>query len=199
MKKVIGTVALISVIFFSCSKHEVKPENTSVNTGSTSGTTGTQGSNNSTTVVDSVNNVKGSLRLQLAKDSINTDNILINFNPTSQTAYVAGMDAPTLQGFGQVSLSSLSSNNIPLSIYTLPLTPKGIKVGLRVNVQSDGIYSLNLKSMKAIPQAYDLWLIDGFKNDSLEMRYYNSYAFNVYKSDTTSFGANRFKLVIRMR
>jgi hypothetical protein len=143
--------------------------------------------------------VKGSIRLQLAKDTINSDNILINFTPNSQPAYLPGLDAPTLQGFGQVSLSSLSSNNVALSIYTLPLTKKGIKVPLRVNVQSDGIYTMKLKSLKSIPMAYDLWLMDRYKRDSVELRYNSTYAFNVYKTDTTSFGEHRFKLVIRTR
>lgn len=197
MKKAIGAILLITVIFFSCRKSTVKPDAQSSNP------TGTvlvnQVGTTTTTATDSMNNVTGQLRLQLAKDSINTDNILLNFDPNAQTAYVPGVDAPTLQGFGQVSLSILSSNNVALSIYSLPLTPKGVKISLRVNAQADGVYSLNLKSITSVPKAYDLWLIDGYKNDSLEMRYYNSYAFNIFKADSNSFGANRFKLVIRTR
>ena len=195
MKKIVGILVLISVISVACKKSSVKPENTTVNT-SAGNTTG-QSTSNSTTVVDSANNVKGSVSLQLAKDSINSDNISINFDPNSQAAYTPGMDAPTFQGFGQVSLSSISSNNIPLSIYTLPLSPKGLKISLSVSAQSDGIYSLNLKGLRSVPRVYDLWLMDCYKKDSVELRYNHNYAFNIYKADTSSFGKNRFKLVIR--
>jgi trimeric autotransporter adhesin len=197
MKKAIGAILLITVVFFSCRKSSVKP------TTQTSDPTGTvlvsQGGTTTTAANDSLTNVTGYLRLQLAKDTINTDNILITFDPSAQTAYVPGADAPTLAGFGQVSLSSLSSNNIPLSIYTLPLTPKGVKIGLKVNSQADGVFTLNLKEIHSIPEAYDLWLIDGYRKDSLEIRYNNTYAFNIFKADTNSFGTNRFKLVIRTR
>lgn len=197
MKKAIGAILLITVIFFSCRKSSVKPN---TQTGNTSGTVlVSQGGTTATTANDSLSDVKGFLRLQMAKDSINTDNILITFDPKAKSIYVPGADAPTLQGFGQVSLSSLSSDNIPLSIYTTPLTPKGLKIGLRVNAQNDGIYSLKLIAINSIPEAYDLWLIDGYRKDSLEVRYNNTYGFNIFKADTGSFGANRFKLVIRTR
>jgi len=197
MKKAIGAILLVTLIFFSCRKSPVKP------TTQTSSTTGTvlvtQGGTTTTNANDSLNNVTGSVRLQLAKDTINTDNILITFDPKAQTAYVPGEDAPTLQGFGVVSLSTLSSDNIPLSIYTTPLTPKGLNIGLRVNAQSDGIYSLSLMALKSVPEKYDLWLIDHYQKDSLEIRYNHTYAFNIFKADSGSFGSKRFKLVIRAR
>jgi hypothetical protein len=197
MKKAIGAILLITVLFFSCRKGSVKPD---TQTGSPTGTVlVSQGGTTAITANDSLDDVKGSLRLQLAKDTINTDNILITFDPDAKSIYVPGTDAPTLQGFGEVSLSSLSSNNIPLSIYTLPLTPKGVKIGLKVNSQADGVFTLDLKDIKSIPLAYDLWLIDGYKKDSLQLRYNHTYAFNIFKADTGSFGANRFKLVIRTR
>jgi hypothetical protein len=54
-----------------------------------------------------------------------------------------------------------------------------------------------MQQINAVPNTYSLWLMDGYKKDSLNMRLYPTYAFNVYKSDTTTFGSNRFKLVVR--
>jgi hypothetical protein len=199
MKKVIGTLLLlIAVTFFSCKKDSVKPAAAATDKQVSAGTNKTSQVTTSSPVAnDSLNNVKGIMKLQLAKDSINSDDILINFDPNSQTSYVPGMDAPTFQGFGKVSLSSISSNNVPMSIYTLPLTAKGDKIALRVNAETDGVYTLNLTALKSIPKAYDLWLMDKYKKDSVELRYNRIYAFNIYKADTSSFGVNRFKLVIR--
>lgn len=137
--------------------------------------------------------------MQLAMDSVNTDQIKLSFDPNAQTVYAPAVDVPAPQSSGKISIAWISSDNIPLSTYMMPLTPAGIKIPLRVNAQSDGVYSLNLQGLQSVPLPYDLWLMDGYKKDSLELRYNYSYAFDIYKADTGSFGANRFKLVIRLR
>lgn len=194
MKK--GTVAILlsSIIYFSaCQKNAVSLNTkqsqsleipvTSVNLGNPKHDT-------------SANNVTGYLRLQLAKDSINTDGILINFNPASKTSYVPGEDAPAMQGFGVLNLSSLSSDNIPLSINSLPLTWHGLTVKLKVYAKNSGTYKLNMQSISSVPASYQVWLTDQYKKDSVNFRQNASYAFNISTADTSSFGSNRFKLVI---
>lgn len=131
------------------------------------------------------------------KDSINSDGILINFDPAASVAYVPGEDAPALQGFGPVSLQSLSSDNIPLSINALPLTEKGQTIGLKVWAKTDGVYKLALADINSVPNSFQIWLKDSYKKDSLDIRQYNSYTFNIHPADTASFGAHRFQLVIR--
>ena len=53
------------------------------------------------------------------------------------------------------------------------------------------------KSIKNIPDLYDIWLIDSYKKDSLDIKHNPTYRFNISKSDTNSYGSNRFQLVIR--
>ena len=200
MKREISGLLMIGVMFFSCAKDQVKPNTTTTQV--TTQTTGTSqtlqtGSTNTGSNTAATDDVNGYLRLRLAKDSINTDGILIEFNPATSAAYVPGEDAPSLQGFGVVSLASLSSDHIPLAINVMPLTSKGASIGLRVNVKSDGVYTLNMQQINAVPDKYSLRLMDGYKKDSLNMRLYPTYAFNVYKADTTSFGSHRFKLVVK--
>ncbi|HTD97761.1 MAG TPA: DUF2341 domain-containing protein [Mucilaginibacter sp.] len=137
------------------------------------------------------------LRLQLAKDSVNTDDILVRFASNASTAYVADLDAPYKQGFGAVSLSSLSSDHISMAINMQPLPKASGTIGLTVNAKADGIYTLNMKSITGIPLLFDIWLMDAYKKDSLDMRHNTTYAFNLYKADTNSFGSHRFSLVIR--
>ena len=202
MKLKIGALLLSSCILITaCKKNGIEPAAQSTEGAQTKGAVSsisTQGA--STAGIDTVgNNVKGFLRLQLTKDSINSDNILLAFDPAAKTAYVGGEDAPTLQGFGVVSLSSLSSNGIPLAINSLPLTNQGLKIGLKVYARNDGIYSLDMKTVKNIPAMYDIWLIDNYKKDSLQYRTYSRYNFNVITADTASFGSHRFKLVIRKK
>jgi trimeric autotransporter adhesin len=66
-----------------------------------------------------------------------------------------------------------------------------------VQANTDGVYSLTLKDIVAVPHLYDIWLIDKYKKDSLDIRQNLSYSFNINKNDTASFGANRFTLMIR--
>lgn len=201
MKKVIGALALLIVAAFSsCKKDIVGPvasENNAQQKLTGTHTIDIKDTSNSALGIDSLNNVKGIVRLQLAKDSINTDNILFNFDPNSNLAYTPGFDAMATPGFGTVSLSSYCSNNIPLAIYTLPLIASGTKIRLYVNAVSGGTFSMNLTAIQSIPQAYDVWLMDHYKADSVNLRINHSYAFNIIKTDTSSFGAYRFKLVFR--
>jgi hypothetical protein len=190
-------ILFFGIVFYSCHKDGVKPnivENT-LNQGAN--TSSSEFNHGAPKIDSSANSVTGYLRLRLYMDSINSDNVLISFKPNSSPLYVSGEDAPTLQGFGQVSLSSFSSDNIPLAINTLPLTLQGVKIALRVTAKSDGVYNLQMKSISGIPSMYSIWLMDSYKKDSLDLRQNPVYAFNIYNADTTSFGSNRFKLVIR--
>jgi trimeric autotransporter adhesin len=137
------------------------------------------------------------LRLQMAMDTVNTDDILISFNSIAVTTYNPGMDAPYKNGFGKVSLSSISSDHIALAINTQPLPKTSETIHLNIGAKSDGIYSLNMKNMVGIPQLYDVWLMDNYKKDSLDMRHNSTYSFKITVSDTNSYGANRFSLVLR--
>ncbi len=137
------------------------------------------------------------LRLQIAMDTVNTDDTFIALGKNLNPQYNPQTDALYKNGSGKVALSSFSADNIGLAINQQPL-PKGSEtIKLNVNAQADGIYSLNLTELTGIPQLYDVWLMDAYKKDSLDMRHNLTYRFNVYTSDTGSFGANRFKLVIR--
>jgi len=138
------------------------------------------------------------LRLQMAKDSINTDDTYIGFGAGFKTQYVFNEDAPYLPGEGKVGICSISSDNIPLAINKLPLPgQQSLTIKLKVKATEDGNYSLNMTEEVAIPQLYDIWLMDAYKKDSLDMRANKTYAFNLIKADTNSYGSNRFSLVIR--
>jgi hypothetical protein len=137
------------------------------------------------------------INLQLAQDAVNTDAILINFKQGSSTAYDKNEDGIYFQGFGNVSLTSLSSDNAALSINTLPLPRTSLTIDLAVNAKTDGIYKLNMKAIKAIPAIFEIWLMDKYTKDSLDFRSNTTYAFNIYISDVTSYGNKRFSLVVR--
>jgi len=137
------------------------------------------------------------MKLQMAMDNINTDDIVIAFNNGAKTSFDLKEDAPYKIGSGKVSLSSLSSDRKLLAINRMPLNEKTVTIPLKVNSTANGTYSLNMNALQGVPELYDVWLMDAYKNDSLDMRHNTTYRFDVVKTDTASYGAYRFKLVLR--
>ncbi|MDB5016384.1 MAG: Cadherin-like beta sandwich domain protein [Mucilaginibacter sp.] len=138
------------------------------------------------------------LHLMFQKDSVNAGGILISFKSNANAAYVRGEDAPYKVGYGSASLSSMSSDRIPLAINTMPLPKTTAQViPLNVSASVTGIYQINLTAIKSIPDLYDVWLMDTYKKDSLDIKHNPTYSFNINKSDASSYGSKRFTLVIR--
>lgn len=138
------------------------------------------------------------LRLQMAMDSINTDDMLIMFKDNAKMTYNGNEDAYYLQGYGEVSLYSYSQDNVPLAINVIPLPKNSAEaVGLYVSAKNDGAYKLNLTELQNIPPLYDIWLFDEYKKDSVNIRVNKTYSFNIYKNNPASYGGKRFALVIR--
>ncbi len=196
MKYRIFALLSFTIIYLSsCQKDAVAPVVTP-NTVSPKVVASTTSLNQDTASNDTT---KGYLRIQLAKDATNFSNILIDFNPAAHAAFVKSEDAPSFGGSGPESLSSLSSDHVSLGINQLPLVSRGTTVALAVNAKTSGIYNLNMLTISTIPATIDIWLKDSYKKDSLDFRLYPSYAFNLDKADTNSFGSHRFSVVLRKK
>jgi hypothetical protein len=139
------------------------------------------------------------MRLQVSVDSVNNDDIALVFNSSAPTAFNPTVDARYLQGNNAIEgLSSFSSDNVKLSINSVPLpgaAPRVIR--LSVNAGYTGTFTFTRTQLDEIPKLYDIWLMDKLKNDSLDIRNNATYAFDVSLADTTTYGDNRFALVIR--
>jgi hypothetical protein len=195
MKKILIVFILAGLGFSSCRKDAVAPIEPATQT--TQKTTQSVNTPPSAAAVAN-DTTKGYLKVQLAMNATVTDDILIDFSPSASAAYTGSQDARTFAGMGAVSLSSLSSDGIALAINELPLVSTGTSIGLAVGVQATGIYKLNLTTISStVPSSVNIWLKDKFKKDSLDFRKYPSYAFNIDKSDTSTYGSHRFTLVLR--
>jgi len=87
---------------------------------------------------------------------------------------------------------------VALSINFLPLPKKTQQViRLKVTTTSSGRLSLQKTALDKLPAIYELWLMDRYKKDSLDLRNNADYAFDINKSDTGSYGDNRFYIVAR--
>jgi phosphotransferase system IIA component len=143
--------------------------------------------------------VPQTLRLKLVTDSINFDDIVIGFNSSASAAYDPNEDGRYLAGSNAPEgLASFSSDNVKLAINNLPLPNLNQEViRLHVTAIATGTYTFQRADLQAIPQIYDIWLMDKYKKDSLDIRNNSTYRFDINRADTTSYGDNRFSLVIR--
>lgn len=146
-------------------------------------------------VVAPVNNPY--IRLALAADSVNTDDMVIRFNNSANTNYVLNEDAPYLQGTGAVSLASVSADNIKLAINAIPFPAKSSATALVVNTTAGGTFTLNLKEVHQVSDLYEIWLIDLYTKTSTDLRKNGTYTFTVDKTDTSTYGSRRFALLFK--
>ena len=138
---------------------------------------------------------KAAFKIKLIKDNASCDETMVIFNHLSGTKYSIDEDARYLQGFGQASLATISSDGIDLAINGLPYTP-GITVGLDIHTKTDGTFLLAMSYENKIPENIQVWLEDGYLKDSVNVRK-GSYSFKMSKADTGSFGNKRFKLILK--
>jgi len=135
------------------------------------------------------------IRLQMALDTINIDQTIIQFDSNAKSAYVFNEDAPYRTGTGKVALASLSADNKTLALNSQPLT-NGISVPLTINTNAYATHTISLKDIKGIPQLFDVWLKDAFKKDSVNLRTTATYTFDI-TTDTGSYGSHRFSVIMR--
>jgi len=139
------------------------------------------------------------LRLQMAvaQDSINTDDTYIGFSSSYHPQFVDNEDAQYKLGNGKVSLASYTSDSVQVSINKMPL-PGLTKtvIPLYASARAAGNYTFTMTELEGIAPIYEVWLMDRYAKDSVDMRKTPSYAFSI-SADTNSLGSNRFQLVIR--
>ncbi len=136
------------------------------------------------------------LKLTMSLDSINNEEILLAFNPDAKKSYVINEDAPHKKGAGLIGFSSISGDSVLMSINAMPLQ-QSQAIPLAVYAASDGLYTLSLSQLNALPLLYDIWLKDAYRKDSLDTKHNPVYSFDVSNADVNSYGTGRFTLVIR--
>ena len=137
-------------------------------------------------------------RIKMIKDNLSTDETMIRVKNDGSLNFINNVDAPYKQGSGAVSLAGYTNDKIDVAIKSIALPHlQAESYGLNVNANATGIYKLTLKDIVAIPRLYDVWLMDNYKKDSLDMRQNITYQFYLDRADTSSYGNKRFTLIIR--
>ncbi|TWI95898.1 concanavalin A-like lectin/glucanase superfamily protein [Mucilaginibacter frigoritolerans] len=140
------------------------------------------------------------LRLSLSKDTTSKNEVLIGFNQGSTKKYNQREDDLFFPGQSSPQsawVTSVDSFKVVSKWFTLPKINQPDTANIGVSALTSGQYTLTRTELKAVPAVYDLWLIDTYKKDSLDIKNNSSYIFNIDLNDTASFGKNRFKVIIR--
>jgi trimeric autotransporter adhesin len=140
------------------------------------------------------------LRLSLSKDTTSQNEVLIGFNQGSTKKYNQREDDLFFPGQSSPQsawVTSADSFKVVSKWFTLPKINQPDTANIGVTALTSGQYTFTRTELKAIPAVYDLWLIDTYKKDSLDIKSNSSYVFNIDLTDTATFGKNRFKLIIR--
>ncbi|MFI5136248.1 MAG: putative Ig domain-containing protein [Sphingobacteriales bacterium] len=138
------------------------------------------------------------LRLEMNADTLHHEDVIIWFDNSSKVDFEPARDGIYMRGFNTVSLCSLSSDNVQLGINIQPLPANERRIiELNVDATNNGAYHFNLREVVGLPKLYDVWLLDAYKKDSVDLRAAVTYDFAIDKSDPASFGTKRFSLVVK--
>jgi hypothetical protein len=151
--------------------------------------------------VEQSNTKLSGLHLQISRDSLTYQQTGIYFARNRSDKYSPLEDAVDLGGPDpQLYLSSYSSDGVQLSINEMGDYLRGKRIKLFVKGVTDGLYRIALADIQNIDtNLFHVLLIDNLQKDSLDIARSTAYAFNIANYDTTTYGANRFVLAIRLK
>jgi hypothetical protein len=140
------------------------------------------------------------ISLKMVQDSANYDIAHLRYLDTYKNEYNEMEDADDLNGPNQnVFFGAMTTDDHLVAIASQPFGEKSSSVFLSVNDNFSGTYSIEKTNLAGIPDVYDVWLMDHFKNDSLDLRANSVYKFNLDKANPQTFGKSRFEVVVRKK
>lgn len=136
------------------------------------------------------------ITLELVQDSIIHNSTDVDFDNSASDKFIAGEDAPYFQPSGQANLLySLSSDSIGCFVNYTGNLEKIKRVNLVVTFGSYGLYKITSPVKFNIDPRYVIYLVDKYKNDSLDVVHNTDYTFNV-ETNAASYAHDRFYLSI---
>ncbi len=138
------------------------------------------------------------IQLEMIRDSANADFAYIRFDANANPKFNIADDIQDVNGDGQnVFFGSLTTDSVEVALNSLPLTTH-TSVFLSANATTTGAFSIKRTDLVNISSAYDVFLMDHYTKDSLDLRLHDTYTFNT-TNDPASYGNSRFELVLRIK
>lgn len=136
------------------------------------------------------------IRMELKKDAINKDDIVLVFDREFKAEFDVGEDAMDPGGLNaQVDLSSLTFKGEILAINSLPEMENVSEVMLNVLTTASGNFEMHW-DVSTVNEQFELVFADHLLQTSTNMRTGDQYPFVVNKADSATSGRNRFRIRI---
>ncbi|RYE35097.1 MAG: T9SS type A sorting domain-containing protein [Sphingobacteriaceae bacterium] len=140
------------------------------------------------------------IRLNLQKDTVEQDDILITFKDGQSENYVQQEDIEDLSGQNAAaSLSSISKEKKQLAVNAYPPVKNTTAIPLYVDAAADGSFKLKLTDWSASFKTQNVYLKDNFTGDSVNLSKQQEYAFFIRKNTEATFGGDRFVLYFQQQ
>lgn len=105
----------------------------------------------------------------------------------------AGFEDQTFFEEGALSISTLSADNVALSVNSLPETDKITEISLNVNAAKSQKLNLSVKDLAGVDN-WGIVLVDTYLHKEIDLMVEQDYAFEIDKEIAASYGAGRFKV-----
>jgi hypothetical protein len=151
--------------------------------------------------VEETNTSASGFHLQISKDSLTYEQTGIYFARKWSDKFSQLEDAIDIGGPApKLSVSSYSADGVKVIINQMGDFLRGKRIKLFVKGMTDGLYTLSLADIQNIDTSlFHVLLIDNRQKDSIDIVRKGGYGFTITNADTTTYGANRFVLAIRLK
>lgn len=134
--------------------------------------------------------------IKMYEDSIKYDIALLKFDASSNKNYIFKEDALKMTN-SRVNLGYVTPNGKIVQVNSIPNLPSNSTDTFVIKTTSikNGTHWLTFEDKAILPANKNVFLVDGFNNNLIDVKTTNSYAFNINNANSATYG-NRFKLII---
>lgn len=134
--------------------------------------------------------------IKMFEDSVKYDIALLKFDASANKDYVFKEDALKMTN-SRINLGYVTPNGKTVQINAIPSLPINSTDTFIIKTTSikNGTHWLTFEDKAILPTNKNVFLVDGFNNNIIDVKTANSYAFTINNSNSATYG-NRFKLII---
>lgn len=131
---------------------------------------------------------------KLIKDAITSNEIVVKYIPDSDHNFDA-YDIAKLNG-GDVNISCVTENGTLLSADCKPFNGTSDSILLNISVSESGKYVFESHNVKQLSDSLGIYLVDACAHTIVDLNATPTYTFSIDKNDASTFGSNRFMIIV---
>ena len=138
------------------------------------------------------------IHIRLSLDSLNENEAVIRFGEAGASNKFNGHeDAYYAYGLSQTTfMATYTSDTQPMLFNEMGSLDSIKSVPLYADGQTTGVYKMAFTGASSVDPRYKLYLKDNLLKDSLDLSANSVYTFNIDRTNTQTYGSNRFTLIV---